>query len=389
MNRSFLLIAASVLALGGGYFVYQGQVSTGTGTDGASVAASPTPASEPTEGTSPATPAAAASSSENITLFTFESLGDDPLLQLYVEKYGEKPNVKLFADEDEAYTSMLAGYKPDLMGPCSYEFDRWREADLLQPIDITKLAYWNKIAPSLKNIPGAMKSETEAWFVPQYWASTSITYRKDLAPEYAENESWGILFDPKYKGRVSALEGVDDTVTLVAKYQGFDPYNLTAEQWTQVQAKLRELVANARFISTDQTTIAQGLASGEIVAAITWADSYGQLKGEGKPVGFMQPPGGVFNYVCGFVAHKESKGMDRILTLIDSGLTDGAALYLVESYSNGSANVEAMAKIPQETLDAAGLIADVDAYLSKGTFQSRLLNKDEIVRVWTEIRAGL
>ena len=37
MNRSFLLIAASVLALGGGYFVYQGQVSNGAGTDGASV----------------------------------------------------------------------------------------------------------------------------------------------------------------------------------------------------------------------------------------------------------------------------------------------------------------------------------------------------------------
>lgn len=327
--------------------------------------------------------------SKNITLFTFESLADDPLLTEYVAQFGEKPNVKIFADEDEAFTSMLAGYKPDLMGPCSYEFERWKEAGLLQTIDVTKLKYWPKIAASLKNIPGAMKSETEAWFVPQYWASTSVTFRTDLAPEYVDKPSWGILFDPKYKGRVSALEGVDDTVTLVAKYMGFDPYKLSPEEWEQVKGKLRELVANARFISTDQTTIAQGLATGEIVAAITWSDSYGSLKGEDKPVAFMQPPGGVFNYVCGYVVHKEAEAWDRLYSLMDSGLNAEAALYLVESYSNGSANAEAMAAIPKEKLDAAGLIGDVDAYLASGTFQSRLPNKDEVVKTWTEIKSGL
>ncbi|MBI1239104.1 MAG: extracellular solute-binding protein [Alphaproteobacteria bacterium] len=333
--------------------------------------------------------AAVPAHAENITYFTFESLADDPLLALYVEKYGEKPNVKIFADEDEAFTSMLAGYKPDLMGPCSYEFERWREAGLLQPIDVTKLAFWDKIAPSLKNIPGAMKSETEAWFVPQYWASTSVTFRTDLAPEYVDKPSWGILWDPKYKGRVSAIEGVDDTVTLTAKHMGLDPYNLSPEQWEQVQVKLRELVANSRVVSSDQTTIAQGLASGELVAAITWSDSYGTLKSENVPVGFMQPPGGVFNYVCGYVVHKEATEWERLYTLMDAGLTNEAALHLVENYSNGSANVEAMAAIPQETLDAAGLIADVDAYLATGTFQVRMPNKDEVVKSWTEIRAGL
>lgn len=325
----------------------------------------------------------------NITLFTFESLGDDPVVQLYTETYGEKPNIKIFADEDEAFASMRAGYKPDVMGPCSYEFERWREADLLQPIDVTKLAYWNKIAPSLKAIPGAMKSETEAWFVPQYWASTSITFRTDLAPEYVDKPSWEILFDPQYKGRVSALEGVDDTVAMVAKLMGFNPYQLSGEEWTAVQGRLRELVANARFVATDQATITSALKSGEIVAAITWSDSYGLLKGEGVPVAFMQPPGGVFNYVCGFVVHKESPLGERHYKLMDAGLTAEAAAYLVEAYSNGSANAEAMAALPKDLLDAAGIIADVDAYLATGTFQVRMPNKEEVVRTWQEIRSGL
>ncbi|HRK70078.1 MAG TPA: extracellular solute-binding protein [Micropepsaceae bacterium] len=325
----------------------------------------------------------------NITLFTFENLVNPPLTAEYKAKYGVEPNTVVFADEDEAFAKMRANFTPDLMGPCSYEFERWKEAGLLQPIDVTKLKYWDSIPPSLKTIPGMMASETTAWFVPQYWASTSITYRRDLAPEYAENQSFDILWDPKYQGRVAGLEGVDDTVTLTAKAMGFDPYNLTPEQWAQVQEKLRALVANARFITSDQTSIAQGLASGEIVAAITWSDSWAALKNDGVDVGFMNPPAGMFTYVCGFVVHKDATELDRIYTLIDSGLSQAAAEYLVSEYSNGSANAAAMAALPADMVANAGLPADVDAFLASGTFQIRLPNKDEIIKAWTEIRAGL
>ncbi len=334
--------------------------------------------------------APAAAQEGEVTLFTFETLANDPLLTEYVAKYGAKPNTAVFADEDEAFAKMRAGYVPDVMGPCSYEFGRWQEAGMLQPIDVTKLKYWPVIAPTLKKIPGAMIDETHAWFVPQYWAQTSVTYRKDLAPEYAANESWKILFDPKYQGKVAALEGVDDTVTLVAKSMGIDPYAMSDEQWGQVQEKLRELVANAGIITTDQSTIAQGLTSGDLVAAITWSDSWATLKNENVDVGFMSPADtGRFTYVCGFVLHKDAKNIEKAYTLMDSGLNEEAARYLVSEYSNGSANVEAMSKLTDEELAASGLPRDVEAFLSTGTFQVRLPNKDAIIKAWADIRAGL
>ncbi len=334
--------------------------------------------------------APAAAQDGEVTLFTFETLANDPLLTEYVAKYGAKPNTAVFADEDEAFAKMRAGYAPDVMGPCSYEFGRWQEAGLLQPIDVTKLKYWPVIAQTLKTIPGAMADETHAWFVPQYWAQTSVTYRKDLAPEYAANESWKILFDPKYQGKVAALEGVDDTVTLVAKSMGIDPYKMSDEQWTEVQGKLRELVANAGVITTDQSTIAQGLTSGDLVAAITWSDSWATLKNEGVDVGFMNPPDtGRFTYVCGFTLHKDAKNLEKAYTLMDSGLTEEAARYLVTEYSNGSANVEAMAKLSDDELNNAGLPRDVEKFLSTGTYQVRLPNKDAIIKAWADIRAGL
>src|ERR1700709_2579227 len=130
-----------------------------------------------------------ATSSKPVSLFQWEDYMDPPFLADYQKTYGEKPNITIFADEDEAFAKMRAGYKPDVMGPCYYEFPRWQEAGLLQPIDTTKLKNWNSISPTLRNLPGIAAGPGKVWFVPHYWGNTSVTYRTDLAPEYVGHES--------------------------------------------------------------------------------------------------------------------------------------------------------------------------------------------------------
>jgi spermidine/putrescine transport system substrate-binding protein len=368
MNRSLIAILAIALLGAGGYYYF-------------------TQMNKPAGETTTATPAPDASEGEPL-LFTWENWADAPFLAEYKAKYGVDPRTAIWADEDEAFAKMRTGYKPDVMAPCSYEFGRWQEAGLIQPIDTTKLKHWKDIPDYLKNIPGMMKSETEAWFIPQYWANTSVTYRTDLAPEYVGKESWKILFDPKYKGKVAGLDGVDDTVTLIAKTWGVDAYNMTPEQWKFVQDKLREFVAAARFISSDETSLSQGLASGEIVAAITWNQTHAALKREGKPVAYMNPPGGMFTYVCGLVLHAESKNVDKAYALIDSGIAPAAMKYQLEQLNNGPANMSIFADYTDEQLKEMGFIRDVKSFLEAGTFQARLKNKEEIVKFWTEIRGG-
>ena len=176
------------------------------------------------------------------TLFQWEDYADPPFLAGYIKAYGEKPNVVPFADEDEAFAKMQRGFKPDVMGPCYYEFPRWKEAGLLQPIDTAKLKNWNKLSPTLRHLPGIDAGGGKVWFVPHYWGNTSLTVRTDLAPDYAKSQSWDILFDPKYKGRVSVLDGVDDTVPFIARMAGVDAYHMSGTDWLKVQAKLKALM---------------------------------------------------------------------------------------------------------------------------------------------------
>ena len=233
-----------------------------------------------------------ATASGPVTLFQWQDYMDAPFLKDYEAATGEKPAITIFADEDEAFAKMRAGFKPDVMGPCYYEFPRWKDAGLLRPIPVGRLKNWNKISPTLRNLPGIAAGPGQVWFVPHYWGNTSLTIRTDLAPEYAKSQSWEILFDPKYKGRVSVLDGVDDVVPFIAKMIGVDAYNMSEADWRKVQAKLKDLVPQLRFVSSDDTALAQGLASGELVAAMSWRTTFAALRRENRPVAYLEPPAG-------------------------------------------------------------------------------------------------
>jgi len=324
-----------------------------------------------------------------VTLFQWEDYTDDIYLADYRKAYGETPRTAIYADEDEAFAKMRAGFKPDVMGPCYYEFPRWQEAGLLKPIDIRKLKNWEKISPTLRALPGIDAGDGKVWFVPHYWGNTSITIRTDLAPEYAKSQSWDILFDPKYKGRVSVLDGVDDVVPFIARMIGVDAYTMDEAGWRRVEARLRALLPQLRFVSSDDTALAQGLASGELVAAMSWRTTFAGLVREGRPVAYLEPKGGMFTYVCGLTLHADTQNEEKALALIDSALSDAAARHSIEVIGDEPANEAALRQVPDKVFEELRLTRDVDTFLKSGIFQQRLKDKEKYVNAWTEMRAGV
>ena len=156
---------------------------------------------------------------EEAHLYTWVDQDDVPFIQYYIDKYGAEPKTSVFEDEDEAFAKLRAGYSADVYGPCSYEIPRWRDAGLIQPIDVSKIEHWEKIPASLRNMPGVYDDKGQVWFIPHLFGNTSVIVNTKLAPEYAgDKNSWDILWDPKYKGRVGILAGAVDTIPLVAAH---------------------------------------------------------------------------------------------------------------------------------------------------------------------------
>ena len=106
------------------------------------------------------------------------------------------------------------------------------------------------IIPSLKTIPGTYEGNNQ-YFFPTDWGLTSVLYRADLAPEYVDNESWGLLWDPKYKGRLSMADSLIDGVMVAAIYIGAkDPFNMTDDEMAKTRAALKEQLPLMRYYWT-------------------------------------------------------------------------------------------------------------------------------------------
>jgi spermidine/putrescine transport system substrate-binding protein len=312
----------------------------------------------------------AAAASERGTYFTWGGYDDENFFQPFVAKYGELPNFVTFGDAEEAFTKMKAGFVVDVVHPCANDVPRWRESGLFQPIDTSRLSNFSTVFERLATLPGA-RDDGGQWFVPFEWGATSVTYRTDMVEPGPEGESWNMLFDERYKGKVAVIDAAGDTWWCMAILAGVDISKpLTEEDIDRGTEMMRKLHPQIHLYSNDMTSIAQALASGEVAMAVTWNEVPVQLAGEGIPVRFAAPKEGALTWTCGVMMHKDAPKPDEALDIIDSLLAPESGKYVIEEFGYGHSNAESFKLVDKETLANLGLDVDPAAYIAAGKFNA-------------------
>ena len=326
-----------------------------------------------------------ASAQEQAIYFGWSGYEIPELQPSYVEKHGVTSDAVIFADENEGFQKVRVGFTPDVAHPCSPMVPQWREAGLIQPIDTSRLSNWPDVFPTLKTLKDT-RFEGQQWFVPFDWGRTSITYRTDLVD--IEEESYGLLWDERYKGRLAVFDSVDETVFITAIYAGLDPCNMGDEELETVFALLREQRPLLRFYAESETDMTQAIAAGEVVAALTWDSGAAALRAEGVPVKFMSPKEGVETWVCGLILLKDAPHPDKAYDLIDAMLDPIAGEFLIADYWIGHSNQASFDRVSDETLAVTGLPRDPTELLNSGVMYCRFKNKDRVVEMFQEMKAG-
>ncbi|MDH3605061.1 MAG: extracellular solute-binding protein [Candidatus Tectomicrobia bacterium] len=330
-----------------------------------------------------------AATEDHPMIFTWEGWEDQGLHQPYSTKYGESPNFTFFGDEEEAFAKMRAGFKPDITQPCSYKVPIWRDAGIIKPIDPSRLSNWNDVLPSLKEITG-MVHDGQRYFIPADWGQTAVLYREDLVD--MKEESWGLMWDERYKGRLSMSDSLIDGVMVAAIYGGAkDPFNMTEEEVAKTKDLLKQQLPLMRYYWSSVTDIQQSLASGELVAAVAWNDSYTALKSEGVPVKFMKPKEGAMTWVCGFclMTDADPKKIDRAYDYIDAYISPESGAWEIRQLGYGCANAKAFDLVSAEELADRGLSSNPDDMLNAGIFQEPMGNEPALQAMFEEVKAGL
>jgi putative spermidine/putrescine transport system substrate-binding protein/spermidine/putrescine transport system substrate-binding protein len=310
----------------------------------------------------------------------------------YVEKNGDEPTFTFFGDEDEAFAKMQAGFKADLGHPCSQSVLKWREAGLLQPLDTSKIAGWNDLLPGLMSMKDLATTEDgKAWFMPWDWGNTLLTYNSEKVQE-ADVKSLQAFADPKFEGRVSIGDNVDDAYALASLAIGVKDWtHLTDEEFKKASEFLRKVHKNVRLYWADTTEIVQALSSGEVDLAWAWNDAAVQSAAAGAPIKSKRDTDeGLSTWVCGYVLFKNAPGsVDKAYDFLSAVNDPEVAKVLVNDWGYGQGNAKGMAGVDPAVLQEKGY-ADVQKFVDKTLFQAPVPNeqKQRMINEFEKIKSG-
>jgi len=83
------------------------------------------------------------------------------------------------------------------------------------------------------------------------------------------------LLDPKYKGRVTVLDELRDTIPLVMRADGVDMENAGKEDWLAAIERVGEAIDSGQIRKVTGNEYTEDLTSGNVVASIGWSgDAY-------------------------------------------------------------------------------------------------------------------
>jgi spermidine/putrescine transport system substrate-binding protein len=117
-----------------------------------------------------------------------------------------------------------------------------------------------------------------------------IIYRKDLVKR--EPKSVDDLFDPDYKGKVTMLTEMRDTVGVVTASLGYDPEKASVDEFMEAIDKIGEAADSGQIRGFTGNEYTKDITKGDSWLLIGWSGDAVQLKADNPNIEFVVPETG-------------------------------------------------------------------------------------------------
>jgi spermidine/putrescine transport system substrate-binding protein len=298
------------------------------------------------------------------------------------------PDVKVSFDigstDADVYAKMKAGGQADIFHAYTGWLQFYVDEGLVEEIDVSKLAHWNKVPENFKAI-GRLNGKQ--YFLPWDWGFTSILYRTDKVD--GRVDSWAALLDPKFKGHISTWDDGPGMVTVSSYIHGYDETAITAQQLAAIKDEWIAQRSLNLFYWAGEPELIDAMANGDVWVAYAWQGAYATLLGQGVPVAYADPKEGRNSWVGVYGIRKGTPNLALALEFLDDKLADATATNVVNQLYYGVANQEVMAGISDETLKQAFSVDD-PTVLERTNFTPNVTTqqRDDWTAMWTEVKAA-
>jgi len=326
-----------------------------------------------------------------LNLLVWEGYADPRFVKDFEEAHRCRVTASYMGSSDELVAKLRGGSAGnyDVISPSSDVATMIAKAGLATALDLTKIPTYSQLSPQLRSLP-LVKIEGKTYGVPFMWGPDPLLY--DASVFRAPPESWSILWESKYKGRISVWDDLS-TVYMAAQLLGYDQpdpgqlYNLTDQQLENVKKKLLELKPNVRKIWSTGGELTNLFENHEVVLAMGWPLMTNDLRKRGFPIGETIPRENTTGWIDHLMITAASDHKDLAYEFLE---------YMVQPKTQKAAT-DVTGYIPANPQAAQFMTADekrnlhlddVDGYYKRLYFWQNVPRRDKYNQIWNEVKAA-
>jgi spermidine/putrescine transport system substrate-binding protein len=217
-------------------------------------------------------------------------------LSRFQDKYGTKVKyVEEINDNAEFFGKVRQQYdRGDSGGRDIHVVTDWMAGKMINLGYVEKLdhaALPNVTANLIERLKSPPFDPKRDYSVPWQSGFAGIIYRKDKVKR--EPKSVDDLFDPDYKGKVTMLTEMRDTVGVVAASMGFDPETASTDEFMQAIDKIGEASDSGQIRGFTGNEYTKDITKGDSWVIIGWSGDAVQLEADNPNIKFIAPETGV------------------------------------------------------------------------------------------------
>ncbi len=228
-----------------------------------------------------------------------------------------------------------------------------------------------------------------SYTVPWQSGMTGLVVNTAEAPDVT---SINDIFDPKYKGKVTVLTELRDTVPLVMKADGVDPTKATTQEWLDAINKLNDAVKSGQIRKLTGNDYTDDLARGDAVVTIGWSGDAIQLQADNSDINFVMPDTGCILWSDNMVIPVGAPNPDAAYAFMDY-VYDPANQSQIAQYNSYITPVKGVQDIFQKDapdLAESELIFPTDEFTGDCTTQTDppADGEQEVEDAWQQLISG-
>jgi len=326
-----------------------------------------------------------------LSLLVWEGYADPSFVRGFEQQCGCKISASYMGTSDELMAKLRGGSASnyDVISPSSDVASMIASANLAVPLDLSKIPTYSQLSPKLTSLP-LVRVKGNVYGVPFTWGPNPLIYDTTAFPR--PPDSWTVLWDPKYRGKISVWDELS-TVYMAAQILGYDKpdpnqiYNLSDEQLEAVKKKLLELKPNVRKMWATGGELTNLFQNHEVVAAMGWPLNTAELKKQNFPVGETIPKENTTGWIDHLMITSASENKELAYQFLEYMVQAKTQKLVTDVTRYTPANPQAgqwMTAAERRVLH----LDDVDSYQKRIYFWQDVPRRPKYNEIWNEVKAA-